>query len=373
MELEATLKKIKSSFKLFSLDHKSSKMKLWRTYQKYIKSWNLDNFDKIDDKLLASRKIDEAHESYDFIKINWSYIGLIKQKEELHDRVVIILVFLFLLIVMLFYMQNSANKRVSLARQETIQKNEDQWGWTHGVSSDLIKESKENALNKFWGKIFTDSSEVKKHLIYWPLTLNKFNQKEIDLDISNGGSKHSVFLSGQYQEKSMHYNVGRKLSILGNNLPEIILEKVSFYKNHYEITLNIKFSKNFDRQRILDLDMGNIFMVESRYYLIKNKSDSIWTKKPVFPIYLDDFYSQCVKSGGGIIKSTDKQDSECVFRFQITLPYETKIITFKGVGRPINDVPLNMTPYVNMLDEDWSEINPYRKLDWSDWKPTIID
>ena len=373
MELEATLKKIKLSFKLFSLDYKSSKMKLWRSYQRYIKSWNLDNFDKIDDKLLASRKIDEAHESYDFIKKNWSYIGLIKEKDELHDRTVIILVFLFLLIVMLFYMQDRANKRVSIARQETIQKNEDQWGWTHGVSPDLIKKSKDNALDKFWGKIFTDSVEVKKHLIYWPLTLNKFNQKEIELDINNGGSKHSVFLAGQYQEKSMHYDVGRKLSILSDNLPQIILEKVSFYKNHYEITFNMAFGKNFDRQRILDLDLGNLYMIESRYYITNGNADSVWTKKPTFPIYLDDFFSDCVKSGGGIVKSTDKQKSECVFRFQVTLPYETEIITFRGVGSPINNIPLNMTPYINMLNEDWSEINPYRKLEWNDWKPLIID
>ena len=83
----------------------------------------------------------------------------------------------------------------------------------------------------------------------------------------------------------------------------------------------------------------------------------------------------CVNCGGGILL-TEAENSElatCVFRFIVSLPYETQSITFKGVGSPINDIPLNIKPYVNKLKKEWLEKLPYRPLEWKKWKPIVLN
>ena len=40
----------------------------------------------------------------------------------------------------------------------------------------------------------------------------------------------------------------------------------------------------------------------------------------------------------------------------VLLPYDTKEIFFKGVGSPLDDVPINIKPYLNKLKKDWFEI-----------------
>ena len=82
----------------------------------------------------------------------------------------------------------------------------------------------------------------------------------------------------------------------------------------------------------------------------------------------------CIKCGGGILFPDEKLKNEllCVFRFMVSLPYNTKEIFFRGVGSPIDDVPINIKPYINKLKKDWSEKLPYRPVEWRKWKPTVL-
>ena len=82
MDLEKTIVNLKKELEYFGLNHKCSKLELYRKYQKYLKYWKLDNFETIDEKLLASKKIEKAHKAYDFIKANWNFLILLKNKEE---------------------------------------------------------------------------------------------------------------------------------------------------------------------------------------------------------------------------------------------------------------------------------------------------
>ena len=83
MNLDKTISTLKKELEFFGLDHKCSKLELYRNYQKYLKIWKLDNFETIDEKLNASKKIEKAHKAYDFIKANWNYLLFLKKKEEL--------------------------------------------------------------------------------------------------------------------------------------------------------------------------------------------------------------------------------------------------------------------------------------------------
>ena len=82
MDLEKTIVTLKKELEYFGLNHKCSKLELYRKYQKYLKYWKLDNFETIDEKLLARKKIEKAHKAYDFIKANWNFLVLLKNKEE---------------------------------------------------------------------------------------------------------------------------------------------------------------------------------------------------------------------------------------------------------------------------------------------------
>ena len=81
MDLEKTIVTLKKELEDFGLNHKCSKLELYRKYQKNLKYWKLDNFDSMDKKLSASKKIDKAHKSYDFIKTHWNYLVFLKNKE----------------------------------------------------------------------------------------------------------------------------------------------------------------------------------------------------------------------------------------------------------------------------------------------------
>ena len=72
MDLDKTIETLKKDLEIFGLNHRCSKLALYRKYQKYIKKWKLDNFETMDEKLSASKKIDKAHEAYDFIKTHWN-------------------------------------------------------------------------------------------------------------------------------------------------------------------------------------------------------------------------------------------------------------------------------------------------------------
>ena len=89
---------------------------------------------------------------------------------------------------------------------------------------------------------------------------------------------------------------------------------------------------------------------------------------------LDGFMEDCVKCGGGILFLEDKPDdyAACVFRFMVSLPYQTNEIRINGVGSPLDDVPINIKPYVNKLKDDWFEKLPYRPLEWRMWKPLVL-
>jgi len=375
MDLEKTIETLKGYLKLFQVSHRTTRLELWRKYQQFLREWKLDKFDSMDDKLAASRKIDEAHEAYDFIKSHWNYLFFLKQKDEAFDRSIMIIVFIFLFIVMLVYMQNQSNKRVSIARQEAVEFQESSWAWTHGVPDSLVRLSKMNALDDFWGKIIKDTTEIPELLVFWPHSLNRHDKIKIKQDILNGGTKHTVFPNGEYQKRSTHYLLDRALTNPSKRIPEIILEKISFYRNNYETLFKITFNETYESQKILDLDLGGIHDIEPRYFPFSDGTDSVWTKIPEFPILLDNFFEDCIKCGGGIInKQIDnkKMATSCVFRFLAVLPYQTREITFKGVGNPLNHVPVNIKPYLTQLITDWREKSPYRSREWKFWKPIVI-
>ena len=159
MDIDRILSLLKKDLEYFGAAHTVSKIELYRKYQKYLKIWKLDNFETIDEKLNASKNIEKAHKAYDFIKANWNYILFLKKKEESYDRYIIIIVFVFLFVSMMTYMQKRANNRVREAKIQAVEVHESNWAWTHGVSDTLIKMSKMNALDDFWGKVIKDSVE----------------------------------------------------------------------------------------------------------------------------------------------------------------------------------------------------------------------
>ena len=375
MNLDKTISTLKKELEFFGLDHKCSKLELYRNYQKYLKVWKLDNFETIDEKLNASKKIEKAHKAYDFIKANWNYLLFLKKKEESYDRYIVIIVFVFLFVSMMTYMQNRANTRVRKAKMEAVEVHESSWAWTHGVSDTLIKRSKMNALDDFWGKVIVDTSEIEDFLTFWPLSLNRHEQNKIRQEIINGAAKHTVFPNEEYQRKGTVFITNRALTIENDKVPKILFEKISFFRNHYEMVFNLSFDERFIDQKILDVDFGPVSIIEPKYYIYPDKSDSIWTKKPTYPIFFDNFMENCVSCGGGILltKHEETELAACVFRFNISLPYETQSIVFKGVGNPINDIPLNIKPYLNKLKTEWLEKLPYRPLEWKKWKPIIIN
>jgi hypothetical protein len=328
----------------------------------------------MDEKLSASKNIDKAHEAYDFIKTHWNYLVLLKDKEDSYDRSIIIIVFVFLFIMMMAYMQSSANKRVRIAKQEVLGLHESNWAWTHGMSDSLVKLSKQNALDDFWGKVITDTSKIHDLLNFWPHTLNRHDQNKIRQDILNGAPKHTVFPNEEYQRKNITYITNRSLTLSNDKIPNILMEKIIFYRNHYEMVFNYQLDSRYKNQKILDIDLGPISIIEPKYYPYSDKEDSIWTKKPNYPIMLDNFMENCVKCGGGILFGNNKIDNSiaCVFRFMVSLSYDTDEILFKGVGSPLDDVPLNIKPYLNKLKKDWFEKLPYRPIEWKTWKPIVL-
>ena len=374
MDLDKTIETLKKDLEIFGLNHRCSKLALYRKYQQYIKKWKLDNFETMDEKLSASKKIDKAHEAYDFIKTHWNYLVLLKDKEDSYDRSIIIIVFVFLFIMMMAYMQSSANKRVRIAKQEVLGLHESNWAWTHGMSDSLVKLSKQNALDDFWGKVITDTSKIHDLLTFWPHTLNRHDQNKIRQDILNGAPKHTVFPNEEYQRKNITYITNRSLTLSNDKIPSILMEKIIFYRNHYEMVFNYQFDSHYKNQKILDIDLGPISIIEPKYYPYSDKEDSIWTKKPNYPIMLDNFMENCVKCGGGILFGNNKVDNSiaCVFRFMVSLSYDTDEILFKGVGSPLDDVPLNIKPYLNKLKKDWFEKLPYRPIEWKTWKPIVL-
>ena len=374
MDLDKTIDKLQKSLLLFGLNHRCTKLELYRQYQKYLKKWKLNNFESMEEKLSASKKIDDAHKAYDFIKTNWNYLIFLKRKEENYDRSILVIVFIFMFVSMITYMQTKANRQVRLARQQAVEKHELNWAWTHGMSDSLVKKSKLNALDDFWGKIITDSIEVEDYLTFWPLTLNRHNQSKIREDILNGSPKHTVFPNEEYQKNSTIYKTARSLTVPDNKTPLIVMDEIIFFRNHYEMIFKIEFDNKYNNQKILDIDFGTIYKIEPKYYPKENNSDSVWTKQPYFPILLDNFMENCVKSGGGLLYSTNKinENIKCVFRFTAILSYKTDEITFLGVGSALNDIPVNIKPYVNKLKKEWNEKLPYRPLEWKKWKPFVL-
>ena len=152
------------------------------------------------------------------------------------------------------------------------------------------------------------------------------------------------------------------------------METISFYRNHYEIIFKIEFDNEYRNQKVLDIDFGPIFLIEPKYFPIKNDKDSIWTKYPKFPIMLEKFLENCIQSGGGLVFDNENKNNNvsCVFRFVTILPYSTIEVSFKGVGSPLNNIPLNVTPYIKKLKEEWNEQLPYKPIEWKKWKPLIL-
>ena len=374
MDLDKTIETLKKDLELFGLNHRCSKLDLYRKYQKYLKKWKLDNFETLDQKLSASKKIDKAHQAYDFIKTHWNYLDFLKNKEESYDRTILIIVFIFMFIMMMTYMQTRANKRVRIAKQEAVSIHESNWAWTHGMSDSLVRISKQNALDDFWGKVIIDTVMIPNLLTFWPHTLNRHDQSKIREDIINGSPKHTVFPNGDYQKMYTRYKTERALTVVNDKVPSIILEEIIFFRNHYEMEFSFKFDNRFKQQKILDVDFGPVFIIEPKYYPNAETGDSLWTKLPLYPIMLDNFMENCVKCGGGILFDNNKVDNHasCVFRYVLFLPYNTKEITFKGIGSPLNDVPLNIKPYLNQLKKEWAEKLPYRPLEWKTWKPIVL-
>tara|TARA_B110000014_G_scaffold145732_1_gene101360 strand:- start:631 stop:1365 length:735 start_codon:yes stop_codon:yes gene_type:complete len=242
------------------------------------------------------------------------------------------------------------------------------------MSDSLVKLSKQNALDDFWGKVITDTSKIPDLLTFWPHTLNRHDQNKIRQDILNGAPKHTVFPNEEYQRKNIAYITNRSLTLSNDKIPSILMEKIIFYRNHYEMVFNYQFDSRYKNQKILDIDLGPISIIEPKYYPYSDKEDSIWTKKPDYPIMLDNFMENCVKCGGGILFGNNKVDNSiaCVFRFMVSLSYDTDEILFKGVGSPLDDVPLNIKPYLNKLKKDWFEKLPYRPIEWKTWKPIVL-
>ena len=281
---------------------------------------------------------------------------------------------IFLFIMMMAYMQTTANKRVRIARQEAVEIHEANWAWTHGVSESLVRRSKMNALDDFWGKVIVDTNDVADLLTFWPHTLNRHDQNKIREEILKGAPKHTVFPNEEYQRKNTTYKTNRALTIANDKVPVIIMERINFYRNHYEIIFNFQFESKYNNQKILNIDLGPAVIMEPKYFPNIEKNDSIWTKQPSYPILLENFMEDCVKCGGGILfENSESNDSlSCVFRFMVSLPYDTKEILFKGVGSPLDDVPINIKPYLNKLKKDWFEKLPYRPLEWKMWKPIVL-
>ena len=222
MDLDKTIEILKKDLQIFGLNHRCSKLELYRKYQQYLKKWKLDNFETMDQKLSASKKIDKAHQAYDFIKTHWNYLVFLKNKEESYDRSILIIVFVFMFVVMMAYMQTRANKRVQIAKQEAVNIHESNWAWTHGMSDSLVKKSKQNALDDFWGKVITDTIMIPNLLNFWPHTLNRHDQNKIREDILNGAPKHTVFPNGEYQRKNTRYITKRTLTVPNDKIPSIL-------------------------------------------------------------------------------------------------------------------------------------------------------
>ena len=82
MDLDKTIEILKKDLQIFGLNHRCSKLELYRKYQQYLKKWKLDNFETMDQKLSASKKIDKAHQAYDFIKTHWIYLVFLKNRYQ---------------------------------------------------------------------------------------------------------------------------------------------------------------------------------------------------------------------------------------------------------------------------------------------------
>jgi len=138
--------------------------------------------------------------------------------------------------------------------------------------------------------------------------------------------------------------------------------------------IGIGLSKNDAKKEDRTLKQIMDEIIESKYFPHSNNDDSLWTKQPNYPILLEDFMEDCIKCGGGILFPDEKSKNEllCVFRFIVSLPYTTKEILFKGVGSPLDEVPINIKPYINKLKKEWSEKLPYRPMEWRKWKPIVL-
>ena len=90
-----------------------------------------------------------------------------------------------------------------------------------------------------------DSEEIEDYLTFWPHTLNRHEQNKIRQEIINGSAKHTVFPNEEYQRKSTTYFTNRALTVESNKIPKIIFEKITFYRNHYEMTFNYSFDENY--------------------------------------------------------------------------------------------------------------------------------
>ena len=51
MDLDKTIDKLQKSLLLFGLNHRCTKLELYRQYQKYLKKWKLNNFESMEEKL----------------------------------------------------------------------------------------------------------------------------------------------------------------------------------------------------------------------------------------------------------------------------------------------------------------------------------
>ena len=89
------------------------------------------------------------------------------------------------------------------------------------------------------------------------------NKEKIRQEIINGTAKHTVFPNEEYQRKSTTYLTNRALTVDNNKIPKIIFEKITFYRNHYEMTFNYTFDEisnpNSIQFQIIDMFFLNIW------------------------------------------------------------------------------------------------------------------
>ena len=57
MDLDKTIETLKKDLGIFGLNHRCSKLQLYRKYQQYIKKWKLDNFETMDENFLLVKKL----------------------------------------------------------------------------------------------------------------------------------------------------------------------------------------------------------------------------------------------------------------------------------------------------------------------------